>query len=69
MEGLCRGVDTALVETLGRIDGAVMTYAGGIASMKDIELIEAASGGRMDYTVGSALDLFGGAGVRYEDIQ
>ena len=69
VEGLCRGVDTALVETLGRIDGAVMTYAGGIASMKDIELIEAASGGRMDYTVGSALDLFGGAGVRYEDIQ
>ena len=37
-----------------------VTYAGGIHELSDIEYIKEAGGGHVDYTVGSALDLFGG---------
>ena len=33
-----------------------------------LELINEASGGRLDATVGSALDLFGGSGVSYREL-
>ena len=66
VEGRCGGVDEALVRMLGAFDAVPLTYAGGIASQNDIDLIAEASGGVMDYTVGSALDLFGGDGVQYE---
>jgi phosphoribosylformimino-5-aminoimidazole carboxamide ribotide isomerase len=45
-----------------------MTYAGGAASMEDLRAIDTASSGRIDITVGSALDLFGGDQLRYEDL-
>ena len=68
VEGLCGGVDGDLVHLLGQLDTVPITYAGGIASMNDIELIRDASGGRLDYTVGSALDMFGGNKIRYDDL-
>lgn len=68
VEGLCRGIDGELVERLGKWSGLPMTYAGGVASMDDIDKIESASGGRIDVTVGSSLDLFGGTAVRYDDL-
>lgn len=68
VEGLCGGVDAALVNLLGRIDTIPITYAGGITTMDDIELIQDASAGRLDYTVGSALDMFGGKTIRYADL-
>lgn len=37
-----------------------MTYAGGVATMVDLERIKSAGNGRVDLTVGSALDIFGG---------
>ena len=45
-----------------------MTYAGGAASMADLEKVQDLSGGKVDVTVGSALDIFGGSGVLYEDL-
>jgi phosphoribosylformimino-5-aminoimidazole carboxamide ribotide isomerase len=45
-----------------------MTYAGGVATMEDVERVRTASRGKVDVTVGSALDLFGGSGVRYVDL-
>ncbi|RYP22236.1 hypothetical protein DL765_001750 [Monosporascus sp. GIB2] len=68
-EGLQRGVDEALVRRLaawcgGRIP---VTYAGGGRSLADLELVRRLSGGRVDLTIGSALDCFGGAGVRFDD--
>ena len=45
-----------------------MTYAGGIASMADFDLIDRLSGGSIDATVGSALDIFGSTGVRYAEL-
>ena len=37
-----------------------MTYAGGIASLDDIRSLNRIGKGRIDFTVGSALDIFGG---------
>ncbi len=38
-----------------------VTYAGGVRSLEDLELVRQLGGGRVDVSVGSALDLFGGA--------
>ncbi len=67
VEGLCRGVDMELVTLLGDSSPRPVTYAGGGRAMSDLEAIEARSAGRVDLTFGSALDLFGGSGVRYDD--
>lgn len=67
VEGLCQGIDEALVERLGRDCPIPVTYAGGARSIKDLERVERLSGGRVDLTIGSALDLFGGSGAAYAD--
>ena len=36
--------------------------------MEDIETMNEQGGGQLNYTVGSALDIFGGSGVRYADL-
>ena len=53
---------------LGRIAPLPVTYAGGIRSMADVEQIRELGQNRLDFTVGSALDLFGGTGLRYADL-
>lgn len=68
VEGLCRGIDADLVALLGDWGKLPLTYAGGAAGMDDVRLVESAGRGRVDVTVGSALDLFGGSGVRYADL-
>ena len=68
VEGKRQGIETALVETLGQWNGLPITYAGGIHSLADIALIERLGRGRIDFTVGSALDIFGGQGLRYADL-
>lgn len=60
VEGKASGIDRELVELLGRWRGQTITYAGGIRSMEDIIQIDKFGEGRLDFTVGSALDLFGG---------
>ncbi|NJM36717.1 MAG: phosphoribosylformimino-5-aminoimidazole carboxamide ribotide isomerase [Akkermansiaceae bacterium] len=68
VEGLCNGIDAELVERLGKWGKCPVTYAGGAATMEDLLLIEQAGRGAVDVTVGSALDLFGGKGFRYQDL-
>lgn len=68
VEGLCAGIDEELVGLLGGWGKIPVTYAGGAAGLADVRLVEDRSGGRVDVTVGSALDLFGGSGVRYEEL-
>jgi phosphoribosylformimino-5-aminoimidazole carboxamide ribotide isomerase len=68
VEGLRAGIDRELVELLGSWGKIPITYAGGAASMDDLRAIDAASSGRIDITVGSALDLFGGDLLRYQDL-
>lgn len=67
VEGLCRGVDLELVEKLGLWSPIPTTYAGGANSVRDLEEVSRVGQGRIDLTIGSALDIFGGKSVRYED--
>ena len=67
VEGLCRGIDKELVAKLGEWSPIPTTYAGGAASLTDLEDVTRLGKGRIDLTIGSALDIFGGSGVRYED--
>lgn len=67
VEGLCQGIDAALVERLGEWTPLPLTYAGGARSLADLETVTRLGRGRVDLTIGSALDLFGGSGVRYTD--
>ena len=66
VEGKASGVEVPLVELLGQWDGIPVTSAGGIGSLKDLERFkELGRGANSDFTIGSALDLFGGA-IPYE---
>ena len=67
VEGLCQGIDEDLVRLLGEASPIPVTYAGGARSINDLALVKELSNGRVDLTIGSALDLFGGSGARYAD--
>lgn len=68
VEGRCAGIEADLVGYLGRWEGLPVTYAGGISSQQDIDLITSLGNANIDFTVGSALDIFGGSGLRYDDL-
>ncbi len=67
VEGKCNGVEENLVRILSGWDKCPMTYAGGITSFADIKLIESLGEGNLSYTIGSALDIFGGS-LPYEKV-
>lgn len=60
MEGKRSGMETELVRMLGCQKGLTITYAGGIGSVEELKRFQKLSGGSLDVTIGSALDLFGG---------
>lgn len=66
VEGLQGGIDTALVTLLGESCPIPVTYAGGARSLEDLQLVDHLSAGKVDLTIGSALDIFGGTGVTLE---
>ena len=68
VEGLCRGIDEELVSSLGKWSPIPTTYAGGASSLADLEAVTRLGQGKIDLTIGSALDIFGGRGVKYEDV-
>jgi phosphoribosylformimino-5-aminoimidazole carboxamide ribotide isomerase len=67
VEGLQQGINLDLVQLLADGSPIACTYAGGATSVADLQVVHDMSSGRVDLTVGSALDIFGGAGVRYAD--
>jgi phosphoribosylformimino-5-aminoimidazole carboxamide ribotide isomerase len=67
VEGRCEGIDEGFVRFLGSWGKAPVTYAGGARAIEDLARVEELSGGKVDLTIGSALDIFGGTQVRYED--
>lgn len=67
VEGLQAGIDTELVKLLGECCKVPCTYAGGARSLDDLALVDTLSSGSVDLTIGSALDIFGGQGVRLDD--
>jgi phosphoribosylformimino-5-aminoimidazole carboxamide ribotide isomerase len=60
VEGMRSGIDERLVAFLSTCTVKPLTYAGGVRSFSDLELIRNTGGGAVDVTIGSALDLFGG---------
>jgi phosphoribosylformimino-5-aminoimidazole carboxamide ribotide isomerase len=68
VEGLCQGIDLELVEKLADWSPIACTYAGGARSLEDLRKVTEIGKGRIHLTIGSALDIFGGAGVKYEDV-
>ncbi len=68
VEGKCMGIDARLIELLAAGLPIPTTYAGGISTLSDLELIRTAGRGCIDVTVGSALDIFGGSGLCYQDV-
>ena len=67
VEGKQQGMDDELIMFLAEYSPIPCTYAGGAKSLKDLEHCKKISNGKIDLTIGSALDLFGGKGVKYED--
>jgi hypothetical protein len=67
VEGKQQGIDGELVERLAEWCSIPVTYAGGGRSLEDLDTVKRLSNGKVDLTIGSALDIFGGSGVRFED--
>lgn len=67
VEGKASGIEQELVRMLGSWEGIPVTYAGGVGSMGDLELLKELGRGRVDVTIGSALDLFGGC-IPYQNV-
>ena len=60
VEGKMCGIETELVQLLGSHSPVPVTYAGGVRSIEDLELVKSLGSNKVDCTVGSALDMFGG---------
>ena len=67
-EGLQSGIDEALITALASYGLPIpITYAGGGRCLEDLDRVKELSSGRVDLTIGSALDVFGGQGVKFVD--
>ncbi len=60
VEGRQQGVEEDIASLLGGLPEVTSTYAGGIGSYEDIDTLRTLGRNRIDFTVGSALDIFGG---------
>lgn len=60
VEGKAAGIEEELAALLGAWEGCAITYAGGVHSYEDLALLKRLGGNRLNVTIGSALDLFGG---------
>lgn len=60
VEGKAGGIETELAGLLARYTLRPVTYAGGVGTVEDLELLRRYGENRLDVTVGSALDIFGG---------
>ena len=67
VEGKSSGIETDLVRLLGEWGKIPITYAGGVHSFEDLDAIYRLGNNRLNVTIGSALDLFGGP-MSYEKV-
>lgn len=68
VEGKSAGIETDVVKLLGSWGKIPVTYAGGVGTIEDMELLRKLGQNRVDVTVGSALDLFGGC-LSYQKVK
>lgn len=67
VEGKCAGIEEELTEMLGRFSPIPTTYAGGVKNLADLYRVKELGLNRLDATIGSALDIFGGLGITYAE--
>ena len=67
VEGKASGVDASLIRILAEYGEKPVTYAGGVASAADLDTIRTFGKNRLDVTIGSALDIFGGT-IPFRDV-
>lgn len=67
VEGKQQGMDDELIRFLAEFSPIPVTYAGGAKSLDDLKHCKEISNDKVDLTIGSALDIFGGKGVKYDD--
>ena len=60
VEGKVNGIETKLAAMLGEWGKIPITYAGGVGSFSDLEMLRQLGRNRLNVTIGSALDIFGG---------
>ncbi|GMI20693.1 hypothetical protein TrRE_jg6269 [Triparma retinervis] len=66
-EGKRCGILEDLVVLLGEGSPIPVTYAGGVREIGDLDRVKVLGKGRVDLTIGSALDCFGGD-IKYKDV-
>lgn len=67
VEGKADGIETKLVEMLGKWNQIPITYAGGVHTFEDLRLLKELGHNKIHVTIGSALDLFGGK-MKFEEV-
>ena len=67
VEGKASGIEVPLAEMLGDWGRIPITYAGGVGSFEDLKQLKEYGKGRLNVTIGSALDLFGGR-MAYKEV-
>ncbi len=67
VEGKASGIERDLVKLLGEWNRIPITYAGGVGGFEDLKLLRELGQDRLDVTIGSALDLFGGP-MKYTEV-
>ena len=67
VEGKMEGIQTELIGILGKYSPIPVTYAGGVKALSDLDLVKEVGQNRVDLTIGSALDIFGGT-VPYRNV-
>jgi len=67
VEGKASGIEEELAATLGAFDKIPVTYAGGVHSFDDLEIIKILGKNHVNVTVGSALDIFGGS-MKFDEV-
>ena len=67
VEGKMAGIQTEVVEILGAHCPIPVTYAGGAGQFSDLEQVREMGNNRVDLTIGSALDIFGGT-IPYREV-
>ena len=60
VEGKAQGIQEEVAALLGKWGKLPVTYAGGVHSYEDLDLLKQLGRDRLNVTIGSALDLFGG---------
>ncbi len=67
VEGKAGGIEQSVAALLGEWGKIPVTYAGGVHNFEDLKLLKQLGKDKVNVTIGSALDLFGGS-MKFEEV-